>query len=922
MKDSIYILAIFFCFSYFYCPAQTFEGSRNIERKRIDSSAYGRWTSVDGGGITKNGDFACYTIENEPTGDVTLVLKECVGDWEMRVVGTRSGQFTSDNKMAVFIGKGNILTIVRLGKHSVKRIPNVSSFLVPKNGTGEWLVYRRDTSDALVLLNLYDGKQRVFNSVLDFSFSDNGKALVLAARSAIDDQSASITRVDLLRMKMARIWEGHGVTNPILNEDGSQIFFIVDDRIGKRKSIMYYRIGMNKALTLIDDMSRMLVDKNLRIADLSMISRNGNQLFFNAVKLQSTLIKMEKQTEHQLVNIWSYLDEKMEPQQRKQSMGRNNSQSYLCSIDLINRDIFCVTQENDKISSNSIDNEVFLIEHMTGKGGAEEQGWNNSSQISYYVVSVKEKKRTLLKFERGPINLSIGGEFVIYYDKKLGSYLTYEVALGAYRNVTKDINTCWISVYKADVWNDPKGIAGWGENDEFVLVYDRFDIWCIDPRGRRVPINLTNGYGKKKQINFYLALPKYLTVPIKNGERLILNSLEMNTMENGYFKIDVCKEGDPVELSTGPYIYQLIDNPYLLKWGSYPIAAESKNCYLIKRMSATTSPNYFFTSNFKDFIPISNVYPEKSYNWMTSELHTWKKDDGTPINGLLYKPDNFNPHKKYPVIIYFYEKKSYALNEYIIPESISGYCNINIPSFVSNGYLVFSPDIDYVVGNPMQGSFDAVVSAAKYLSELSFIDKNKMGMGGCSFGGVQTNYLITHTNLFAAAYSASSLSDFVSAYGQLSINGNSLQSIFDAGGQVRMGKPLWLIPEMYIKNSAVFNADKVTTPLLLMHTTNDAICPFSQAVEFFTALRRLGKKVWLLEYTDGNHGILGKSAEDFGVRLEQFFDHYLKDKAPPLWMTHGISESYGNGATGFELDTVNKTPGRGLLIDTTEMVNH
>jgi dipeptidyl aminopeptidase/acylaminoacyl peptidase len=161
-----------------------------------------------------------------------------------------------------------------------------------------------------------------------------------------------------------------------------------------------------------------------------------------------------------------------------------------------------------------------------------------------------------------------------------------------------------------------------------------------------------------------------------------------------------------------------------------------------------------------------------------------------------------------------------------------------------------------------------------------------MGIQGCSFGGIQTNYLVTHTNIFAAAYTASGVADFISHYGSLASGGESVQGVYELG-QMRMGASLWQIPELYIKNSPIFEVDKVTTPLLIMHTTNDGICSFANAMEFFTGLRRLGKKVWLLQYNECDHGLWGKSADDLNNRLTQFFDHYLKSAPSPNWMIQG-----------------------------------
>ncbi|HEY9261256.1 alpha/beta hydrolase family protein, partial [Chitinophaga sp.] len=208
---------------------------------------------------------------------------------------------------------------------------------------------------------------------------------------------------------------------------------------------------------------------------------------------------------------------------------------------------------------------------------------------------------------------------------------------------------------------------------------------------------------------------------------------------------------------------------------------------------------------------------------------------------------------------------------------------INIPYYVSNGYLVFCPDIRYHIGDPMKGTYDAVISAARYIGEFPFVDPAKIGAQGCSWGGVETNYIVTHTNLFAAACSASGIANWVSGYGRLAGTGESMQGMFEIG-QFRMGGTLWQKHETYIRNSPIFQVDKMTTPLLLMHTTKDMICSPTDMQFFFRSLCKAGMKSWFLLY-EGNHGLYGRDGEDFSSRMKQFFDFYLRDYPAAKWMT-------------------------------------
>lgn len=281
-------------------------------------------------------------------------------------------------------------------------------------------------------------------------------------------------------------------------------------------------------------------------------------------------------------------------------------------------------------------------------------------------------------------------------------------------------------------------------------------------------------------------------------------------------------------------------------------------------------------------------------------------ESGNYSQGILYKPEDFSPQKKYPLIFYYYERLSDNLNVYINPSASTG--PMNIAWFVSHGFLVFTPDIYYKIGYTGESAYRSVVSAADFLSKMPFVDEKKMGIQGHSFGGYETNYIVTHTNIFAAACAAAGVTDFVSAYGQLS-GGISRQYLYEVG-QSRIAGTLWEKTDSYIRNSPVFYANRVNTPILLMYNKEDPAVPFSQGIEFFTALRRLNKRVWLLQYDGEGHRMEenGQAAQDYNIRLTQFFDHFLKNVLAPKWMTKGLPAKMKGIDNGLELDTIRTMP--------------
>jgi dienelactone hydrolase len=511
-----------------------------------------------------------------------------------------------------------------------------------------------------------------------------------------------------------------------------------------------------------------------------------------------------------------------------------------------------------------------------------EQCWNPVSRESCYIIST-------ITGEKKPVNISgvmpsPTGKYLIGYDSLSHDIYSYT---GKTQNITGQL-----PIPAVDSTNDVPGnkyrglqMAVWLEKDEALLIYDTYDIWMIDPAGIKPPVDITNGYGRKHNIVFRLSGVHFpFGKPVNNKEELILSAFNRITKENGFYSKRLSEKGDPVLLSMGPYLYDVPSD--LNMGGMAPLKAKKKNAYLVQRCSAIQSPNYYYTTDFKTFNPITNIYPEGKYNWLSAELLNWKTADGRSLQGVLYKPENFDPQKKYPVILNYYEKMSDYLHEYVPPAATEGL--INIPWFVSHGYLIFTPDIYYTIEEPGESACNAIVSAAMYISTFPFVDTSKIGLQGHSWSGYETNYTITHSHLFAAAVAGAGISDMISGYNAIIDQGGvSAQSYYESA-QARIGVTLWQRPDLYIKNSPILQADKVTTPLLMMHNKADGLVPFAQGIAFFTALRRLNKKVWLLQYDDGDHHLYGKSAIDYTIRMTQFFDHYLKGLPAPVWMREGI----------------------------------
>ena len=306
--------------------------------------------------------------------------------------------------------------------------------------------------------------------------------------------------------------------------------------------------------------------------------------------------------------------------------------------------------------------------------------------------------------------------------------------------------------------------------------------------------------------------------------------------------------------------------------------------------------------NLADAVKISETNPQqKDFNWGTSELVEWRSFDGQMLQGILYKPENFDPTKKYPMIVYFYERSSDGLHRYYTPGPVSS--TINRSYVVSNGYVVFVPDIPYKEGYPGHSAYNAVVSGTVAMTEqFDFIDHTKIGLDGHSWGGYQIAYLITETDMFACAYSGAPVSNMTSAYGGIRWASGMSRMFQYEKTQSRIGGTLWEKPIQYIENSPIFFVPKINTPVMILHNDEDGAVPWYQGIEFFVALRRLNKPAWMLSYNGEGHGTQKRpNRKDLTIRKMQFFDHYLKDAPAPYWMEKGITQLEKGKIDGYEL---------------------
>lgn len=760
----------------------------------------------------------------------------------------------------------------------------------------------------LVLRNLYTGEEKKFTLVSDYYFSKPGNAFIIeTTRSNTDTlKKASVLWYNLASAKTDIVLQGFNeAKNFVLDDAGRQLAFIAErdsstKALQKFYKLYYYRTGMDSARLRVDR-NTTGVAKELTISETQApeFSENGKKLYFGLMAIRkpkdTTLVDFETAR----LDIWHYNDDYLQPQQLVQ-LNNELQRSYKA---VLNGD------EDKVIPLGGADAEmVYLADKgnsgyvmaATTKGNRVEAQWIGYARYNVYLVSTIDGSRKTVKEKiRAPINYSPKGKYVLWYDPAQKNYFTYSVASGAITNITKSIK---VPLYEEDDDHpdDPSahGIMKWQENDKYVYVYDKYDIWKCDPDGTTAPTMLTNGYGRLHKITYRYDPVVKEEKFIADTQTIFLKTLNTVTKYGGFTLHDMKDTHFP---RVG------IDGPFTI--GFKPVKALNSDTYVYTKESAGMSPvvtvGKVHTFGDIDSLVETTVYAtnpqQKDYNWLTCELVKWTMFDGKQSEGLLYKPEDFDPKKKYPVIFYFYEKYSDELYTYRAPAPSAS--TVNFPYFASNGYLIFVPDITYKKGEPGESAYNAIVSAAKFFAKKPWVDSTKMAIQGQSWGGYQVAYLVTRTNMFAAAEAGAPVANMTSAYGGIRW-GTGLNRQFQyERSQSRIGYTLWQRPDLYMKNSPLFRADKVNTPLMIMHNDADGAVPWYQGIEYFTALRRLGKKVWMLQYNGEDHNLVERrNRKDLSIRLGQFFDHFLKGAPAPRWLAEGLPATSKGVDWGTEIE--------------------
>lgn len=814
------------------------------------------------------------------------------------------------------------LLILKLGTAEAARIADVKSFQVPEKG-GAWVAYLKEAPPAarpgtgakpaeeakddfedqqrrgggasgaaggrstygtdLVLRDLTktENNERVFSSAVEYSFARDGRTLAWTVSSRKEEENGVFAAAPGSGEAPAALKSGKGKYSKIVwDRAQAQLAFFVE----KQGAWLWSRGGAAAAEAVNGQTAGLPRGMTVSEKGSLSFSRDGKRLFVPVAapskeKPEAGEGAAASTEDKVLMDLWRWNDDVVQPMQKvRASRERNRTYRGVWHIaekqyvQLASPQMQDVAPTDDGLLAIGTDDRAYR--RMTDYDG---------SYLDAYIVDTVTGQRTnvarMLRgggYGGGPFQMSPDGRHAFFYNDRAWYLMT--LPEGASRNVTSGLGVAFHQE-DHDTPDAPRGYgnAGWAKDSRSFFVYDRYDVWQIFVDGAPAR-NRTGGAGRREKIEYRVARIDPVEEDDDRGidatRPLTLRGESEATRESGFFR--TTPAGAPQRLLWGARNYRFVTR------------AKDADVLVVSAQRFDEYPDLHATdSQFRAPRKASGGGAQMApFLWGASELISYKNADGVPLKAALYKPANFDAKKKYPLMVYIYEKLSQSVYNFVDPRP--GH-NFNFSQYTSDGYVVVTPDIVYTAGQPGQSALKCVLASVQAVEDKGFIDPARIGIAGHSWGGYQIAYMITQTSRFRAAESGAPVGNMTSAYSGIRWGSGMPRQFQYEKTQSRIGKPLYEDPLKYVENSPVFHVRRVTTPVLILHDDNDDAVPWYQGIEMFLALRRNGKEAYLMNYNGELHGLRRRHNQmDYAIRMKQFFDHFLKGAEAPEWMQKGV----------------------------------
>ncbi|OBT10284.1 peptidase S9 [Shewanella sp. UCD-FRSSP16_17] len=856
---------------------------RGDSRALVNIAATQKQYVIDGGSalqLNSQGSFAIAKIEPSLLSAETLKKSELHSGLVLLNTSTGEQQQFEKVKHAEFSPNGEFVAIwfeVEKSEEADKEADKDDKAKVDE----------KDTGSKIKLIHLADNNVHEFEHVTQFAFDRVGKNFVVASND-INNQRHTITKVNLINNTLNQLHQSQTQQFGELSvsDDGLWLAFTSGDAAVKRDereyqlSIIDLKNSQVKPTPTTEEWtlnqySKIFFSEDSLRLFVGRVPQVDKVVSLPEIKQQADLFDTEIVTGLRNLKVWHGDDPKIKPHEVKQ-YSKELQRTYLAVLH-VNANRIVQLADKDVPNVQYGEQKRYLL--ATSDVPYQKMiTWAGFYQDVYLVDLNTGRKQQLLT--QHPTNemptLSPNARFVAYYQQ--GQLFLYDIAGVRRHTISKDISVSFANEDHDYPGNAPSyGFGPWLADGSGIIAYDKYDAWQFSSASFD-GFMLTAGEGRKTSTQMRiegLYEDKNVPATIAQQQTVLVHGYNEKTKADSLYSAVVGVPGLTTLMETDAKV---------------KVLAKSKNADTIvySKERYDLYPDLYTADIAAPQDGVKQTALDKQrddFNWASAELVQWRDADGRLTDGVLIKPTNYQEGKQYPVMVYFYRFMSDRLHSF--PHMAINH-RPNFAWYADNGYAIFLPDIRFEVGYPGASAVKGLTSGVQKLIDMGIADPDAVGIQGHSWGGYQTAFAVTQTNIFKAAVTGAPVSNMTSAYSGIR-HGSGLARQFQyETGQSRIGESLFNSPQKYIENSPVFYAERIQTPMMIMFGDKDDAVPWEQGVELYLAMRRTGKDVVFLQYEDEPHHLKKYPNKlDYTIRMKQYFDHYLKGAKAPEWLEKG-----------------------------------